>query len=398
MAVENTTDIQGLDPTRPNGSDPKAEGDDHLRLLKNVLQHCFAGFDGEVLLAASEAQGATTNNYVVTVTPGPAAYAAKTVIIFQATHANTGPSTIRLNDLSAVSILNPEGSNIRANAITNGCMVMVICDGANFRLMAGNSQAIYDYVDQVQFQSALPGQASQGGKFLATNGTTAAWKAALPVYGAAPGANEGPVYVTGTGVMEWFGSAYAQKYSKATIGLGNVDNTSDANKPISTATQTALNTKANLSGASFTGQITAPAIVSTGDVRAGSGNGILGSNGDVAGSAWGGSLANWIATNVTANINNKVPIRAGFGGSGYVINNSGNLVAISWDGTGLSCSVDNTGMGRVWTTSNFDPNSKQAAGSYAFSENATITLRWDSSGGRVRMVVNGIDRGYIEVL
>lgn len=33
--------------------------------------------------------------------------------------------------------------------------------------------------------------------------------------------------------------------SKSDIGLGNVDNTSDANKPISTATQTALNGKAN---------------------------------------------------------------------------------------------------------------------------------------------------------
>ena len=34
--------------------------------------------------------------------------------------------------------------------------------------------------------------------------------------------------------------------TKADIGLGNVDNTSDLNKPISTATQLALNTKANI--------------------------------------------------------------------------------------------------------------------------------------------------------
>jgi hypothetical protein len=38
---------------------------------------------------------------------------------------------------------------------------------------------------------------------------------------------------------------------KSDVGLGNVDNTSDANKPISTATQTALNSKigSNISGA-----------------------------------------------------------------------------------------------------------------------------------------------------
>lgn len=46
--------------------------------------------------------------------------------------------------------------------------------------------------------------------------------------------------------------------ARTNIGLGNVDNTSDANKPVSTATQTALNLKANLSGPAFTGVPTAP--------------------------------------------------------------------------------------------------------------------------------------------
>ena len=35
-------------------------------------------------------------------------------------------------------------------------------------------------------------------------------------------------------------------HDKTLVGLGNVDNTSDLNKPISTATQNALNTKANI--------------------------------------------------------------------------------------------------------------------------------------------------------
>ena len=39
------------------------------------------------------------------------------------------------------------------------------------------------------------------------------------------------------------------------VGLGNVDNTSDANKPVSTATQTALNLKANLANPTFTGTV-----------------------------------------------------------------------------------------------------------------------------------------------
>ena len=45
---------------------------------------------------------------------------------------------------------------------------------------------------------------------------------------------------------------------KADVGLGNVDNTTDANKPVSTATQTALNLKANLASPTFTGTVTVP--------------------------------------------------------------------------------------------------------------------------------------------
>jgi hypothetical protein len=39
------------------------------------------------------------------------------------------------------------------------------------------------------------------------------------------------------------------------VGLGNVDNTSDANKPVSTAAQTALDLKANLASPTFTGTV-----------------------------------------------------------------------------------------------------------------------------------------------
>ena len=50
---------------------------------------------------------------------------------------------------------------------------------------------------------------------------------------------------------------------KNSVGLGNVDNTSDLNKIISTATQTALNAKANISGQVFTGAVSAPNLSGT---------------------------------------------------------------------------------------------------------------------------------------
>jgi hypothetical protein len=48
--------------------------------------------------------------------------------------------------------------------------------------------------------------------------------------------------------------------TKAMVDLSNVDNTSDANKPVSTLTQNALNLKANLAGPTFTGTVSAASI------------------------------------------------------------------------------------------------------------------------------------------
>lgn len=50
------------------------------------------------------------------------------------------------------------------------------------------------------------------------------------------------------------------KVTKTQVGLSNVDNTSDLNKPISITTQTALNLKADKSSPTFTGTITTPII------------------------------------------------------------------------------------------------------------------------------------------
>ena len=46
-----------------------------------------------------------------------------------------------------------------------------------------------------------------------------------------------------------------QGISQTMVGLGNVDNTSDADKQISTATQTALDTKAPINNPIFTGTV-----------------------------------------------------------------------------------------------------------------------------------------------
>ena len=55
-----------------------------------------------------------------------------------------------------------------------------------------------------------------------------------------------PAIAAGTTSQYWRGDKSWQTLDKIAVGLDNVDNTSDANKPISTATQTALNAKFTL--------------------------------------------------------------------------------------------------------------------------------------------------------
>lgn len=85
-----------------------------------------------------------------------------------------------------------------------------------------------------------------------------------------PNAAVGDRYIlTTTGVLHtclvantWFVTG-TDTYVQCLSGLlGNCDNTSDANKPISTAQQTALDLKASLTSPTFTGTVTLPASTS----------------------------------------------------------------------------------------------------------------------------------------
>ena len=64
-----------------------------------------------------------------------------------------------------------------------------------------------------------------------------------------------PTISAGTTTQYWRGDKSWQTLDKTVVGLGSVDNTSDANKPVSNATQTALNLKANLASPTFTGTV-----------------------------------------------------------------------------------------------------------------------------------------------
>ena len=77
-----------------------------------------------------------------------------------------------------------------------------------------------------------------------------------------------PSITAGTASQYYRGDKTFQTLDKTAVGLGNVDNTSDANKPVSTATSTALNGKQ-------------PTLVSGTNIKTVNGNSLVGS-GDVS--------------------------------------------------------------------------------------------------------------------
>ena len=56
MAVETATYISQLSATLPLATDPISQGDDHIRLIKEVLQAQFSGLSGTTAVTADGAE------------------------------------------------------------------------------------------------------------------------------------------------------------------------------------------------------------------------------------------------------------------------------------------------------------------------------------------------------
>lgn len=99
--------------------------------------------------------------------------------------------------------------------------------------------------------------------------------------------------------------------SKSDVGLGNADNTSDANKPVSTAQQTALDLKANLASPTFTGTVSG--VTAT---MVGLGN--VDNTSDATKNAASATLTNKTISGASNTLSN-IPTSAVTGYSGYVL-------------------------------------------------------------------------------
>jgi hypothetical protein len=141
MALETGTYISDLVITNPTSTDPKSQGDDHIRLIKSSIKATFPNVTGAVTPTQTEL------NYVDGVTSSiqsqinlKGAIAGQT---WTGTHSFSGATQVTVPTKTA-------GTNT-------------------------TDAASCAFVNTVAFSSQLPAQTGNSGKFITTNGTTASW-------------------------------------------------------------------------------------------------------------------------------------------------------------------------------------------------------------------------------
>ena len=263
-----------------------------------------AGFDKlptpdatKFLTGAHETTTGSAGNFVLAVTAD--SYFDGMSVSFKANHSNSGACTLNVGSLGAKSLVDGNGAalavgDIVANSLyasrynstsdkfhlvglssgnaadaavvaANIADVATIADNIDELLLvddnaiaaAASARDASGYADDALTQAGLASGYADAASASAANlpnATTAGADKVVVSNTAGDGWEYPAITAAGKALLD-DANAAAQR---ATIGLGNVDNTSDANKPVSTAQQTALNLKANLVSPVFVGNPAAP--------------------------------------------------------------------------------------------------------------------------------------------
>jgi len=154
MALEDLTGsgkyIDDLVSTNPTATDNVAQGDDHIRGIKNVLKLTFPSIDGAINATDTEL------NYVDGVTS-----AIQTQLDNKITNANHSGEVTGSAGLTIADNVVDEANLKVSNSATNGHFL-----SAQSGASGGMTWAAVD---------ALPSQSGNSGKFLTTDATNASW-------------------------------------------------------------------------------------------------------------------------------------------------------------------------------------------------------------------------------
>lgn len=127
MTLEAGTYISDLNASNPSATDPKSQGDDHIRLVKSTIHNTFPNITGEVARTHTEINS----------------------VIDRALRAgDTYSGHHDFSGATEVKVPTPTGTD---NPATKG------------------------YADNLAFSTALPAQTGNAGKIVSTDGNEASW-------------------------------------------------------------------------------------------------------------------------------------------------------------------------------------------------------------------------------
>lgn len=176
MALETGTYISDLVITNPTSTDPKSQGDDHIRLQKTVEKNTFPNITGAVTATHAELNildGATLSTEELNILDGVTSTAAELNILDGATLTVTelnyvdnvtSPIQTQLDSLNTLK------APLASPALTGVPTAPTAATGT-----ATDQIATTSFAASLGLASALPGQTGNAGKVIVTDGTTATW-------------------------------------------------------------------------------------------------------------------------------------------------------------------------------------------------------------------------------
>ena len=146
MALESTTYIDGLVITNPTGTDPRSQGDDHIRLVKSTLRSTFPNVAGAMTATHTELNlidgytGTTAElNYNDIPTLG-------TVEPSKSVTADAVGTTKKLKTQEQTEIVNAVGTVSTATAINftlGNVVTAVLASGGSFTISNAPTSGVY---------------------------------------------------------------------------------------------------------------------------------------------------------------------------------------------------------------------------------------------------------------
>ena len=158
MALESTTYIDGLVTTNPTGTDPRSQGDDHIRLIKSAIKSTFSAVAGEVTATHTELNildGVTATtaelNYLDIPTLG-------TTESSKAVTADAVGTTTNLKTKKQTEIVNAIGTVSTSTAIDfslGNVATAVIAAGGSFTLTNPPTSGVYGKIQLILTNGGL---------------------------------------------------------------------------------------------------------------------------------------------------------------------------------------------------------------------------------------------------